>query len=141
MTPSEIALVRQGFARIAPDAENVGLAFYQQLFTLDPSLRRLFSNDLRKQAGHLMAALAMVVCSLDDLGPVLARVQALGRRHVSYGVQPHHFTTGGVAFIATLEAGLGEEFTPAACEAWTRAYTTLAGAMIAAMDEATPAAA
>jgi len=141
MTPSEIALVRQGFERIAPDAENVGLALYQKLFELDPSLRRLFGNDMRRHGRNIMAALAMVVGSLDDLGPVLAQVQSLGRRHASYGVQPRDFATGGVALIATLEAGLGEEFTAAAREAWSRAYTTLTDVMIAAMNEAMLAAA
>ncbi len=71
MTPQEIALIRQGFARIAPQAEQVGLAFYERLFARDPSLRALFRGDIRTQAGHLMAALGLVIRSLDDLGPVL----------------------------------------------------------------------
>lgn len=141
MTPAEIALVREGFERIAPDAMNVGLAFYQKLFELDPALRPLFAGDLRPQAGHLMAALTMVVRSLHDLGPILARIQLLGRRHVSYGVKAKDFTTVGAALLATLEAGLGEAFTDEARAAWTAAYMTLAHAMIATMEESMPAAA
>lgn len=141
MTPNEIALVRQGFDCIAPTAETVGLAFYDRLFALDPSLRALFRGDIRTQVGHLMAALGMVVRSLDDLAPVLGRIQALGRRHVGYGVQPRHFATVGAAFLATLEAGLGDAFTPDARAAWTHAYETLAGAMVAAMAETVPEAA
>jgi hemoglobin-like flavoprotein len=83
----------------------------------------------------------MVVRSLDDLAPVLERVQSLGRRHVGYGVQPWHFATVGAAFLATLEAGLGDAFTPEARDAWTHAYETLAGAMVAAMAEIMPEAA
>jgi len=133
MTPNEIALVRQGFDHIAPTGEAVGLAFYDRLFALDPSLRALFRGDIRTQVGHLMAALGMVVRSLDNLAPVLERIQALGRRHGGYGVQPQHFATVGAAFLATLDAGLGDAFTADARAAWTRAYETLAGAMIAAM--------
>ncbi len=81
----------------------------------------------------------MVVRSLDDLGPVLGRIQALGRRHSGYGVQPHHFETVGTAFLATLASGLGDAFTASARAAWTRAYETLAGAMIAAMADAAAA--
>ena len=135
MTPTEIALVREGFERIAPDAENVGLAFYQRLFALDPSLRPMFADDLRPQVGHLMTALTMVVRSLDDLGPVLGQVKLLGSRHGGYGVKPEHFGTVGAALLGTLEAGLGDGFTADARAAWTAAYTTLAGAMIASMAE------
>jgi nitric oxide dioxygenase len=35
----------------------------------------------------------------------------------------------------TLDKGLGDEFTPATREAWTQAYTTLAGVMMAAAAE------
>ncbi|MEJ0018354.1 MAG: globin family protein [Acetobacteraceae bacterium] len=137
MTPAEIALVREGFERIAPDAETVGLAFYQRLFTLDPALRPLFAEDLRPQVGHLMGALTLVVRSLDDLTPVLGQIRLLGRRHAGYGVKPRDFDTVGAALLGTLEAGLGDAFTPEAKAAWTAAYTTLAGAMVAAMAEAT----
>ena len=135
MTPKEIALVRQGFDQIAPMAQAAGELFYQKLFALDPSLRPLFCGEVAAQAGHLMAALAMVVRSLDDLGPVVGQIQALGRRHAAYGVQARMFDTVGQAFLATLEAGLGDSFTPDARAAWTAAYTLLAGAMIAAMAE------
>ena len=135
MTPTEISLVREGFDRIAPDATNVGMAFYDNLFALDPSLRPMFAGELRPQVGHLMEALTMVIRSLDDLGPILSRIQLLGRRHAGYGVQPKHFTTVGAALLATLQAGLGESFTAEARSAWTSAYTTLAQAMIAAMNE------
>jgi hemoglobin-like flavoprotein len=138
MTPTQVALVRAGFDRIAPVAEDVGLAFYQKLFQLDPSLRALFPEDLRPQVGHLMTALTMVIRSLDDLSPVIGRVRVLGRSHASYGVKPHDFSTVGAALLATLEEGLNEDFTEDARQAWTMAYTTLAGAMTAAMAEAAP---
>ena len=138
---AEIALVRSGFDRIAPDAERIGLAFYDRLFALDLSLRTLFPTNLRPLAGHLMAALAMVVRSLDDLAPVLDQVRALGHRHASYGVEPRDFTTVGTALLATLEAELDEAFTEAARAAWSSAYGTLSDAMIAAMIEAMPVAA
>jgi hemoglobin-like flavoprotein len=141
MTPDEINLVRRGFDRIAPLAEQVGLEFYERLFALDPSLRALFRIDLPTQVGHLMGALTMVVRSLDNLAPILAQIQVLGRRHASYGVQQRHFAIVGVALLDTLEARLGDTFTPEARAAWTRAYETLAGAMIAAMADTMPRAA
>jgi len=141
MTPDEITLIRQGYERIAPVAERFGLALYERVFALDPSSRALFRGDMRVQVGHFMAALGMFVQSLDNLAPMLEQIQALGRRHASYGVQQRHFGIGGVALLATLEAELGDGFTPQARVAWTRAYETLTGAMIAAMAEHLPQAA
>jgi hemoglobin-like flavoprotein len=136
MTPTEIALIREGFAKIAPDAERIGMAFYERVFAVDPSLRRLFRGDMRTQVGHFMAALSMVVRYLDDLGSILERIQVLGRSHASYGVEPRHFVAAGPVLLTTLQIELGDDFTPEARAAWTHAYTTLAEAMIAAMGDA-----
>jgi nitric oxide dioxygenase len=87
------------------------------------------------QVGHFMGALTMVVRSLDNLATILEQIQTLGRRHAGYGVQPRHFAMAGVALLDTLEARLGDTFTPEARAAWTRAYETLAGALIAAMAD------
>lgn len=141
MTPRQVALVREGFDLIAPNAEAVGLAFYTKLFELDPSLRGMFAQDLRPQAGHLMTALTMVVRALHDLTPVLPRIQMLGRKHIGYGVRSEHFDTVGAAFLATLQAGLGDAFTDEARAAWVEAYRALASAMIAEMDTPPAAAA
>ena len=141
MTPDEINLVRQGYDRIAPLAEQVGFEIYERVFAMDPSLRALFRIDMSAQVSHFMGALTMVVRSLDNLAPILAQIQALGRRHATYGVQPRHFAMGGVALLDTLEARLDDAFSPEARAAWTLAYETLAGAMIAAMADAMPQAA
>ena len=141
MTPRDIALVRQGFDQIASRIEQVGFAIYERIFVLDPSSRALFPQDMRPQVRRFMAAVSTVVGSLDDLAPILGGIRSLGRRHASYGVKPRHFELAGIALLATLEAELGNAFTPAARAAWTTAYETLAGAMVAAMTEATPLAA
>jgi hemoglobin-like flavoprotein len=135
MTPDEINLVRQGFDRIAPRAEQIGFEIYERLFAMDPPLRALFHIDMATQVRHFMGAVAMVVRSLDNLATILEQIQTLGRRHAGYGVQPHHFAMAGVALIDTLEARLGNAFTPEARAAWMRAYETLAGAMVAAMAD------
>ena len=135
MTVDEIALVRQGYDRVAPQAEAVGVAIYERLFALDPSLRALFGSDIRVHARNLMGAVGTVVRALDDLTPILEYIRALGRRHAAYGVQPRHIALGGAAVLAALEAALGDAFTTEARAAWTRAYETLAGAMIGAMGQ------
>ena len=133
--------MREGFALIAPNAEDVGVAFYRTLFALEPSLRMLFPGDTRPQARKLMAALTTVVDALDDLAPLIDQISALGRRHIGYGVTEDHYQAVGAALLATLRSGLGDALTGEAHDAWAHAYWTLANAMIAAMKEGMPVAA
>jgi hemoglobin-like flavoprotein len=135
MTLQEIALVQLAFQQIAPRAEQVGFAIYERIFELDPSSRALFREDMRPQVKRFVAALSTVVGSLDNLTPILESIRSLGRRHASYGVEPRHFELGGIALLATLEAELGNAYTPEMRAAWTRAYDILAGAMVSAMTE------
>ena len=63
-------------------------------------------------------------------------VQALGRHHTGYDVQPAHYGTVAQALLWTLEQGLKDDFTPEVKEAWTTVYTLLADTMIAAAEQA-----
>src|SRR6266404_190010 len=58
------------------------------------------------------ATIAVVVASLDRLDKILPAVKDLAVRHVGYGVEDRHYAKVGEALIWTLEAGLGEAFTP-----------------------------
>ena len=49
MTSQQIALVQQSFTIAAPQAQQIASCFYQRLFELDPTLRRLFTGDMREQ--------------------------------------------------------------------------------------------
>jgi nitric oxide dioxygenase len=61
-------------------------------------------------------------------------VQALGQRHVGYGVKPGHYGVVGEALLWTLEQGLGSAATPAVLEAWGAVYGALSSVMIAASE-------
>lgn len=129
MTPEKIALVRSSWQQVLPIKETAAQLFYGQLFELDPSLRGMFRGDMVEQGRKLMAMINTVVNSLDNLGPILERIEDLGRGHVAYGVTEAHYDTVGSALIWTLGQGLGEQFTPAVRDAWVQAYNTLASAM------------
>ena len=45
-TPTQTALVQSSFAIIAPIADDAAALFYQRLFEIDPSLRRMFPEDM-----------------------------------------------------------------------------------------------
>jgi hemoglobin-like flavoprotein len=132
MTPEQKRLVQQSFAKVLPIKQLAATMFYEQLFTLDPSLRPMFRGDMMRQRAMLMAVLTTAVNGLDKLHEIVPMVEALGRRHVAYGVRDPHYATVGAALLWTLEQGLGEAFTPEVRDAWAACYGLLAGVMQAA---------
>jgi hemoglobin-like flavoprotein len=133
MTPQQHDLIRSTWAQVAPIADPAARIFYDRLFKLDPSLAQLFvSTDMEAQRRNLMQTLAVVVKSIDALDTIVPAVEAMGRRHSGYGVQPGHYATVGTALLDTLEVGLGDAFTREARAAWTEAFELLAGVMLAA---------
>jgi hemoglobin-like flavoprotein len=132
LTQQQIELVQSTFTQIGPIAETVASMFYTRLFEIDPSLRSMFKSDMRSQGQKLVQTLAVVVYALDRLEQIVPAVQALGRRHVDYGVRPEHYVTVAEALLWTLEQGLGDAFTTEVKEAWTEAYMLLANTAIEA---------
>ena len=135
MTPHQIALVQQTFARIAPSAATAADLFYERLFATAPELRLLFPDDLAEQKTKLMAMLTTVVNGLPRFHALMPAVRALGRRHKGYGVTAEHFYPIGAALIWTLQQGLGDAFTEEVADAWVTTYATLSQAMIEAANE------
>jgi len=129
MTPEQIARIQESFARVAPITETVAELFYGKLFELEPELKLLFKSDMKEQGAKLMATLNVVVNGLTDLELIVPAVQALGRRHVGYGVKSSHYDIVGEALIWTLGEGLGDAFTDDVKEAWVVAYGILATTM------------
>ena len=129
LTETEIEHVRGTWAEVAKISDKAAELFYGKLFELDPALQPLFKGDMTEQGKKLMQMIGVAVAHLDRLGEVVPAVQALGRRHVGYGVVDSHYDTVGAALLWTLGAGLGEAFTPEVETAWTKTYTTLATVM------------
>lgn len=132
MTPEQQVTVRTSFAKVAPIADVAATLFYEDLFERDPRLRPLFKEDMTEQRQKLMAMLGTAVANLRNWEKVQAAVQALGRRHVEYGVKPADYDTVGAALIATLEKGLGHDFTPEVREAWLACYAAIRAEMLGA---------
>jgi len=79
--------------------------------------------------------LTAAVKGLDRLDQLVPAVQALGRRHATYGVADAHYDTVGAALLWTLEKGLGAAFTTEVREAWATVYGLLATTMKEAARE------
>lgn len=133
MTPEQVTLVQDSFAKVVPIKEQAAALFYGRLFEIDPTTKSLFANsDMKEQGTKLMATLAMVVSGLRNPAPIIPVTQALARRHVGYGVTSAQYASVGAALLWTLEQGLGAAYTPEVAAAWTAAYTLLSGVMLEA---------
>jgi nitric oxide dioxygenase len=130
MTPDQVTLVQQSFAKVAPISEQASKLFYDRLFEIAPSVKPMFPADMTEQRKKLMAMLAAVVGGLSNLESILPAASALAKRHVNYGAKAEHYPVVGAALLWTLEKGLGEAWTPEVADAWTAAYGTLSGYMI-----------
>jgi len=131
MTPDQIKLVQQSFAKVAPISEQAARLFYDRLFEIAPAVRAMFPSDMTEQRRKLMATLAIVVNGLSNLEMILPAASSLATRHVAYGAKAEHYPVVGDALLWTLEKGLGADWTPEVAKAWTAAYTTLSEFMIA----------
>lgn len=136
ITDQHKADVQRTFALVAQDAEGAAALFYQRLFELDPTLKSLFKSNMTEQGRKLMQMISVAVNALDRLDTIVPAVEALGQRHVAYGVTRAHYDTVGAALLWTLEQGLGAAFTPAVKEAWTAVYTLLAQTATANLEPA-----
>jgi hemoglobin-like flavoprotein len=112
VTPQQVKLVQDSFAKVAPIADIAADLFYDRLFTIAPQARPLFSKDLAQQKGKLIQMLATAVTNLNQVEKIIPAVEDLGRRHVGYGVTSNYYGPVGIALLWALEEGLGSAFSP-----------------------------
>jgi len=132
MDANTVKLVQESWQQVLPIAPQAGALFYKNLFEAAPQLRALFKGDLDQQAARLMQMINVAVSKLNEPEVLLPALQQLGQRHAGYGVDAVHYAPVGAALLKTLEQGLGEQFTPAARQAWTDVYGVMTQVMTAA---------
>jgi hemoglobin-like flavoprotein len=126
--PTKREVVRTSFAKIVlvPD---VGAMFYDRLFSIDPSLRSLFKDNIVETGRLLMTVVSVAIDNLDQMERIIPAIRNLGRRHRGYGVKPADYEAGKDAFLWAIEQALGEDFTPPVRDAWLTWYQSLAAEM------------
>lgn len=129
MTPAEIEMVQDSFKKVVPIADIAANIFYDRLFEIAPQVRPLFPADMKDQKTKLMQTIGVAVNNLHKLEDIVPVVQELGRKHVNYGVKPEHYDIVAQALLFTLSKGLGDAWSPALEDAWTKTYTVLATTM------------
>lgn len=129
LTQRQVLLIQDSFAKVEPIAADAAKIFYNKLFEYDPSLKRLFKQDMDDQGKKLMAVLKVAVNSLNKLDQLVPTLHDLADRHVRYGVKPEDYRPVGNALLYTLKTGLGDSFTPELRQAWSDVFRLIANAM------------
>jgi hemoglobin-like flavoprotein len=126
---SDADKVRESFVNLLPKSDAFSMALYQRLFAVAPETRALFTGNIDMQREKLIAMLALVVRSANNLDALMDDVRELGRRHVEYGVSTNDYVILKDVFVDTLAEFLGDDFNADTRRAWSNLYDTLANAM------------
>lgn len=135
MNYSQRQVVKQSFEMMRPNMRRVIASFYDRLFASHPGYRALFPDDIALQHVKFIQFMSQLMGMIDHLDSVDASCRTLGRRHAEYGVEPEDYGKVGAVLLETLEAELGEHWTPELAVAWAELYGTLSAAMIAASSQ------
>ena len=125
MDRAQVQLVRDSLIQVRPLADHIAESFYAHMFEMAPHLQKLFTGNMRTQGAMLMTSLELAVSSLDDMESILSAVQALGERHISYGVKKEYYPYAKESFLWALQKHLKDEFTPTVKSAWSEAFEAL----------------
>jgi hemoglobin-like flavoprotein len=125
-----VALLRSSFELLVERQPQLTPRFYEILFSRYPQVRPLFgSNASLQQAQMLQEALVAVMDHLEDASWLAGTLEAMGKKHVDYGVTHEMYAFVGDSLLSTLAEVAGPDWTPELAAAWTEAYNAIAGLM------------
>ena len=101
----------------------------KSLNTKAVALAVLEGHSIELQAHKLMEALSYTIATLENPQALVPALEAMGRRHVTYGARNGHYDTVIRALLLTLDETLAGRFSPAVREAWNEALTFVADTM------------
>lgn len=151
ITPKQVELVEKTW-KVVEDSVgllNAGIELFKKIFKIAPSTQQMFrkfhdvpfeelpeNEHFRHHALQVTETIALGVSSLDDMEGLICVLKELGAAHSSHGLNDEYFDVVGQALLATLEGGLGEEFTPEVKEAYVTFYGIVTKTMKEGLNEA-----
>lgn len=131
MTSTQLLLVKKSWRRVREiDPLLLAEVFYNRLFSMHPSARNMFPENLEEQYSKLLDAFNIIVMRLEDLDSIKQQIAELGARHKDYGTKPEHFSLMGQTLIQTLKECLGDEWNIETEESWNLCFETLSNKMM-----------
>lgn len=94
--------------------------FYDRLFERAPELRTMFPSDMSAQSDKLFDMVLVLVQSLDHLQMLVTEIEALGVRHLEYGVTEDQYALVSEVLLDTLQHHVADW-----CEADRKAWSLL----------------
>lgn len=129
-------IIKNSWSQAIAQPDNPGILFYEKLFEAAPCLIPMFHSDLEQQQAKFSSMITYMVMHLQTMPEIQAEIEAMGKRHVQYGVKPEHYAIVGKALIGTLETTLGDFWDTEMAAAWTNLYHFWASAMLSAAEKA-----
>jgi hemoglobin-like flavoprotein len=126
LSVDDVRLIRMSFERARPVIHIAPDLFFERLFYLAPSLRRLFPDDMHDLKRRFVEMLVTVVRGIGQPEMLIALLGHLGQRLASRGVTAAHYQRAGEAFFWMLERVFADGLTREVEIAWRRAYDQLA---------------
>ena len=132
----EADLLRETFELLAPQAEDMALRFYDELFERFPAVVPMFSKTTKKkQAVMLVSALKLVVANLDDPDKLVPVLKGMGGKHKGYGAVPEHYTAVADTLLDVMKEFAGKAWTKKVHNAWSDALNLVAETMLGGYDD------
>jgi hemoglobin-like flavoprotein len=129
--PLDVDVLRESFALVAERAPDLTSRFYDVLFRRYPQAQPLFGRNTRaRQEQMLTEALVAVLDHVENAAWLTETLQALGAKHVAYGVTDEMYDWVGDSLLITLAEVAGDAWTPRVARAWKDAYGAIAGLMM-----------
>ncbi|WP_198264852.1 methyl-accepting chemotaxis protein [sulfur-oxidizing endosymbiont of Gigantopelta aegis] len=133
---SMLDIIRNSFAALEPQAEDLTKTFYERLFLKFPQVKPLFKNtDISKQSKMLLAALKLVVNNLDKPDALEKALANMGQKHQGYGALPEHYPAVAETLLEVMAEYAGDIWTAEVAQAWTDALNLVAEKMLAAYTD------
>jgi hemoglobin-like flavoprotein/uncharacterized membrane protein YgcG len=118
------------FINTSESGEAAGEVIYSALFDAAPSLQSLFVTPRAVQAMKFMNGIGSFVTSLDDPPKLKILVETLGFGHLHLDVTVPRVVIFRNAILDIFAAELGQKFSSAARDAWTKLLNYVGGAII-----------
>lgn len=131
-----IDLVRQSCVDIPEGSTRLARSFYDNLFTMVPEVRGMFSDDIKPQQQRMADALLAVVRHLDAPDEVAQYLQSLGaQHHRELGVRPEHYPHVGRALVRAVSE-VSPTWSSSMSSAWVLVYQWVTANMLAGAEHA-----
>jgi hemoglobin-like flavoprotein len=125
-----VSLLRSSFELVVERQPQLTPRFYEILFSRYPQVQPLFGRNAgAQQAEMLQSALVAVMDHLEDASWLANTLEAMGKKHVDYGVTDEMYEFVGDSLLSTIAEVAGSEWTPELAASWTEAYGAIAALM------------